>query len=131
MQFLPVTKAESKASSPNYPYLINYNDEISVRLKTVTGTVNDSTKKFMEDKDEKKFPFDLIQTEYSQLQKSPLTVLTGLPDVPKSLSRERAARLQELLHFCTSAEITYAGNLNLSIIKILILEFVLLLIYRG
>ena len=95
--------------------MINYNDEISVRLKTVTGTTNDSTGKFVEDKEEKKFAFDLIQTQYSLLEKSPLSVFTGLPDVPRSLAKERAARLQELLHFCTSAEITYAGGFNLII----------------
>jgi hypothetical protein len=79
-------------------------------LKTVTGSSNDNTGKFIEDKSEKKFPFDLLKTEFSLLKKSPLTVLTGLPDVPKSLSIERAARLQELLHFCTSPEITFAGK---------------------
>ena len=110
LQFLPVTKRDAKANAPpSYPYLINYHDEINTRLNTVTGTSNDSSGKFIEDKAEKKFPFDLIKTEYSFLGKSSLSVFTGLPDVPKSLSIERAARLQELLHFCTSPEVTHAG----------------------
>lgn len=110
MQYFPTQKQEVKSTSPSLPYIINYHDGIGVRLKTVTGTLNESTGKFIEDKIEKKFPFDPLKTEYKQLEKSPFTVITGLPEVNLNLSRERAARLQELVHFCTSPEVTYAGE---------------------
>jgi hypothetical protein len=56
-----------------------------------------------------KLPFDPFEVETEMLTKSLWSVFTGLPYVPPKLAKERAARLQELLHFCTSSEITNAG----------------------
>ncbi len=87
------------------PHLINQQDEIGARLK---GVFEDPTQK--KHKRVQKLPFDPLDVETEMLGKSMFTLFTGLPDVPKKLAKERAARLQELLHFCSSAEATNAGN---------------------
>ena len=101
----------TKKGSPYSPVLINYNDDIGSRLKGVFD--DDSLKK---SKSPSKMPFDPIQVETNMLGKSMWSVFTGLPDVPEKLAKERTARLQELMHFCSSPETTTAGmfsNLNL------------------
>lgn len=95
---------EKKKTSSISPYLINYNDEIGHRLK---GVLEDNSQK--KTKRAQILPFDPFEVETEMLTKSLWSIFTGLPYVPPKLSKERAARLQELLHFCTSAEITNAG----------------------
>ncbi|CAF0878303.1 unnamed protein product [Brachionus calyciflorus] len=97
------TKTNSKKSSIT-PTLVNFNDEISQRLKGVFEDVTQKkTKKFS------KLPFDPLQVELDMLSKSLFTEFTGVPKVPAKVAKERAARLQELLHFLTSSpEITNA-----------------------
>jgi hypothetical protein len=90
-------KEKNLINTSNSPYLINHNDEIGQRLKGVFDDVS-------------KLKFDPIQVETEMLTKSMWTVFTGLPYVSPKLSRERAARLQELLHFCSTAEIANAGK---------------------
>lgn len=85
------------------PYLVNYNDDIGHRLK---GVFEDKTLKKV--KTPQKLLFDPVQIETDMLSKSLWSVFTGLPMVSPKVARERAARLQELLHFCASAEITHA-----------------------
>lgn len=94
---------KSKTSS-NTPYLINFNDEVSSRLK---GVFDDRSQK-RNKKSNFKLPFDPVQVEADMLSKSLWTIFTGLPYVPQKLAKERAARLQELLHFCSTPEITNA-----------------------
>lgn len=108
---MPVKSEEIsiKSSNHTYPLLINYNDEVNARLKRV---LDDSklkpTKKQIEE--ENKLLFDPLEIEKSLLSKSMWTIFTGLPHVNSKLAKERAARLQELLHFCTStSEITNTG----------------------
>jgi hypothetical protein len=90
-------KKVANAPTMNSPYLINHNDEIGQRLK---GVFDDVTK----------LRLDPIQVETEMLSKSMWTVFTGLPYVSPKLSRERAARLQELLHFCSTPEMANAGK---------------------
>jgi hypothetical protein len=85
------------------PYLVNFNDEIGTRLK---GVFEDLAQK--KSKKVQNLPFDPLDVETEMLSKSIFTVFTGLPEVSQKLAKERAARLQELLHFCTSPEITNA-----------------------
>ncbi len=105
--YLPKTNKEDqkKKSSINTPFLINYNDEINNRLK---GVFEDNSQK----KTKKAFrlPFDPIEVETEMLSKSMWTVFTGLPYITPKVNRERAARLQELLHFCSSPDISNAGK---------------------
>ena len=86
------------------PFLVNHNDEIGLRLKGVFEDINQKRTKKVQ-----KLPFDPLDVETEMLSKSLFTVFTGLPEVPQKLAKERAARLQELLHFCTTPEITNAG----------------------
>lgn len=94
----------SKKMSSHTPFLINYNDEIDRRLK---GVFEENSHKIT--KKNPKPLFDPIQVETEMLKKSIWTVFTGLPYVSGKVAKERAARLQELLHFCSSAETTNAG----------------------
>ena len=55
-------------------------------------------------------PFDPIAVEYDMLAKSLWSVFTGLPYVAPKFANERAARLQELLKFCSSQGLSNAGN---------------------
>ena len=96
---------EKKKTSSISPYLINFSDEIAVRLK---GVLEDNSQK--KTKRAEKLAFDPIKVESDMLANSMWTVFTGLPNVSAKLARERAARLQELLHFCSSPEITNAGK---------------------
>lgn len=91
--------------SSNTPYLVNFNDENGNRLK---GVFEDSSQK-RNKKSNFKIPFDPSEVEAEMLSKSMWTVFTGLPYVPAKLAKERAARLQELLHFCSTPEITNTG----------------------
>jgi hypothetical protein len=91
-----------KQSEGIYPYLVNYHDSICSRLRNVSKDIKKSNRRQLENQ----ALFDPIQIEYDMLKKSPLTVFTGLPNIPLALSKERASRLQELLHFCTTPEIT-------------------------
>ena len=93
-----------KKTSSNTPFLVNYNDEVSSRLK---GVFDDRSQK-RNKKSNFKLPFDPIEVEADMLSKSLWTIFTGLPYVPQKLAKERAARLQELLHFCSTPEITNA-----------------------
>jgi len=93
-----------KTTSSISPYLINYSDDIAVRLK---GVLDDNSQK--KTKRAERLAFDPVKVEVDMLGKSLWTVFTGLPSVSVKLARERAARLQELLHFCSSPEITNAG----------------------
>jgi hypothetical protein len=99
--------ATKKKTSSISPYLINYSDDIAVRLK---GVLDDNSQK--KTKRAEKLSFDPIKVETDMLTKSLWTVFTGLPNVSVKLAKERAARLQELLHFCSSPEITNAGKFN-------------------
>lgn len=99
-------KNEPKKNTLNCsPYLINYNDEVGVRLK---GILEDKTQK--KNRKAQPLPFDPNQVETEMLTKTIFSVFTGLPYVSPKLAKERGARLQELLHFCqsTSPEITNA-----------------------
>ncbi len=103
---LPKQKKEDPSkskNSANTPFLVNHNDEIGHRLK---GVLEDNSQK-----KSKKAPnllFDPLTIEYEMLKKSMFTVFTGLPYISPKLSKERAARLQELLHFCSTPEISSA-----------------------
>lgn len=89
---------DSIKTSSITPFLVNYNDQISQRLKGVFEDPSQKkTKKFT------KLPFDPLQVELDMLSKSFFTEFTGVPNVPSKISKERAARLQELLHFLTSS----------------------------
>ena len=96
--------ATVKKTSSISPYLINYSDDIAVRLK---GVLDDNSQK--KTKRAERLAFDPVKVEVDMLGKSLWTIFTGLPNVSVKLARERAARLQELLHFCSSPEITNAG----------------------
>ena len=84
---------------------MNFNDDVSNRLK---GVFEDSSHK-RNKKSNFKLPFDPVEVETEMLSKSLWTIFTGLPYVPPKLAKERAARLQELLHFCSTPEITNTG----------------------
>lgn len=108
---LPINSEESpKMLMPSTtPYLINYNDEIGTRLKGMLSDKKD--KPLSKRREERKLLFDPFEIETTMLGKSMWTVFTGLPQVSAKVARERAARLQELLHFCSSSpEITNAGK---------------------
>ncbi len=92
-----------KKISSNTPFLINYNDEIGNRLK---GVLEDNSQKKV--KKPQSLPFDPADVETEMLKKSMFTVFTGLPYVSPKVSKEKAARLQELLHFCSSPETSNA-----------------------
>lgn len=93
------------------PHLINYHDEIGARLK---GVFDESLEKRKGPNRQKlgKLLFDPNEVEAEMLGKSVWTVFTGLPQVSAKVAKERAARLQELLHFCSSPEITNAGMIG-------------------
>lgn len=93
----------TKKSSKSTPHLVNFSDEIGLRLK---GVFEDVSQK--KNKKASTLPFDPVKVEAEMLSKSLWTVFTGLPNVTSKLARERAARLQELLHFCVSPEVTIA-----------------------
>jgi hypothetical protein len=95
VQYLPLIQKDVKHSQTVGSNLINSNDEISRRLKSVY--------------DAESVSFNPIKAENEMLSKSPMTTLTGLPKIPQNLSRERASRLQELLHFCITSDVTHAG----------------------
>lgn len=95
--------AQKAKTSANTPFLVNINDEVGNRLK---GVFEDNSQKKV--KKAPNLPFDPLTVEYEMLKKSMFTVFTGLPYIPAKLSKERAARLQELLHFCSSPEISNA-----------------------
>ena len=99
-----------KKMSSNTPYLVNFNDEVSNRLK---GVFEENSQK-RNKKSNFKIPFDPVEVEADMLGKSMWTIFTGLPYVPAKLAKERAARLQELLHFCSTPEITNTGKNNLN-----------------
>ncbi len=102
---LPNTNRLTEAKKPpkSSQYLINYNDEIGIRLK---GVLEDQTQK--KTKKAEKLPFDPVQVETEMLSKSIWTVFTGLPYISPKLAKERAARLQEFLHFCSKADLSNA-----------------------
>lgn len=104
-------KSFNSSTSSVSPHLVNYNDEIGARLK---GAFSEKKEKssFMKKAEEKKPLFDPMQVEMDMLKKSIWTVFTGLPHVSPKVGKERSARLQELLHFCSSPEITNAGKSN-------------------
>ena len=89
---------ETKNTSSIPPFLVNFNDEISQRLR---GVFEDPSQK--KTKKCPKLPFDPLQVELEMLSKSIFTEFTGVPNVPGKIAKERAARLQELLHFLTSS----------------------------
>lgn len=91
----------------SFPILVNYNDEISIRLKNSFENTNERQRK---QTFEKQINFNPIEVESEMLSKSLWTVFTGLPKVDTKLAKERAARLQELLHFCSTSDLTNAGN---------------------
>ncbi len=76
--------------------MVAYNDEVGHRLK---GVLEDKTQK--KTKRAQQLPFDPNQVETEMLTKTIFSVFTGLPYVSNKLSKERGARLQELLHFCS------------------------------
>jgi len=92
-----------KKGSANTPFLINYNDEIGCRLK---GVFEDNSQKKV--KKPSSLPFEPTDVETEMLKKSMFTVFTGLPYVSPKVNKEKAARLQELLHFCSSPETSNA-----------------------
>ena len=83
---------------------MNYNDTIGNRIK---GVLDNNSEKNA--KKALKLPFDPSEIEMDMLSKSMWTVFTGLPYVSPKVNRERAARLQELLHFCSTPEVSNAG----------------------
>lgn len=110
---LPVKSEETQKARPvtASPLLINFNDEISARLKR---PVEDKKFKLASKPKEEKPLLDPLDVETSMLGKSIWTIYTGLPQLDTRLAKERASRLQELLYFCSSSpDITNAGiNLN-------------------
>ena len=104
---LPKAKSETKQTkkmSSHTPFLVNFNDEVDRRLK---GVFEDNSQKITKKKAQPLI--DPIEVEVEMLKKSVWTVFTGLPYVSSKLAKERAARLQELLHFCCTPESTNAG----------------------
>lgn len=105
---MPKPKNENikRKTSSNTPNLINYSDEVGNRLKGVFEDTKTQAKR--NKKSSFKLPFDPVEVESDMLSKSLWTIFTGLPYVPAKLAKERAARLQELLHFCATPEISNA-----------------------
>ncbi|KAK3098986.1 hypothetical protein FSP39_024961, partial [Pinctada imbricata] len=71
---------------PNQPVLMNFHDSISTRcqhLKTMYG-------------------FNPEKVEKEMLKRLPFHDLMALPRPTSAIARERAARLQELIHFCAT-----------------------------
>ena len=80
------------------PKLISYRDEVARRmhlLKAVKG-------------------IDPWQAEMSMLRGSPLLQKLRIPRVSAKVSKERSARLQELINFCTTGGTTQTGRAALN-----------------
>ena len=101
---------KEKKTSSITPHLVNFNDEIGKRLK---GLFDDESQK--KSKKSFKLPFDPIQVELEMLSKTLFTEVTGLPNVPSKVAKERAARLQELLHFLTTTPDITAADVDRSL----------------
>ena len=81
---------------PRHPLLINHHDEQCERLnhlKPVDG-------------------LDPMKAELEMMGYLPLAELTRLSPPGERLNTERAARLQELVHFITTGGLTQAGTLS-------------------
>ena len=89
---------------------ILYNSSFLIRFIDLwlKGVLEDNSQK--KTKRAEKLAFDPIKIEHDMLSKSMWTIFTGLPSVSAKLAKERAARLQELLHFCSSPDVSNAGK---------------------
>ena len=76
------------------PLLINYHDNITRRLNHLK-TVD---------------KFDSMAAELSMLGYFPVAHLPEYRQPSARIAKERAARLQELLHFCVTGGLTQAGG---------------------
>ncbi|XP_061176448.1 sperm-associated antigen 17-like isoform X2 [Saccostrea echinata] len=77
---------ERPPDTPNQPLLMNIHDDICIRtnhLKTIYG-------------------FNPQEVEKEMLKKLPFQTLINLPRPTSAEAKERAARLQELIHFCAT-----------------------------
>ncbi|XP_033741247.1 sperm-associated antigen 17-like isoform X1 [Pecten maximus] len=77
---------EQPPETPGQPLLMNYHDKISARTNHL----------------KKIFNFNPEVVEKDMLKRLPFASLTHIPRPGSRIARERAARLQELIHFCAT-----------------------------
>lgn len=82
-----------KDPPPKQPLLINYHDEMTRRLNHLKPVGN----------------FDARDAELSMMGYLPVSRLNQFGKPSDKTAKERAARLQELLHFCTTGSLNPAG----------------------
>lgn len=78
----------------NQPLLMNIHDDICIRtnhLKTI-------------------YEFNPQEVEKEMLKKLPFENLIHIPRPASSVAKERAARLQELIHFCATDGLSQSGK---------------------
>lgn len=86
---------ERPPDTQNQPLLMNIHDDICIRtnhLKTIYG-------------------FNPQEVEKEMLKKLPFQTLLQLPRPTSSVAKDRAARLQELVHFCATGGLSQSGEL--------------------
>ena len=76
------------------PVLINYHDDISCRLNHLKPFVG----------------LDARKAELEMMGHLPSSNLNNFPHPSEKASKERAARLQELIHFCSNSSLGPAGS---------------------
>ncbi|XP_041352537.1 sperm-associated antigen 17-like isoform X2 [Gigantopelta aegis] len=77
---------ELPQDSPNQPLIINYHDDITIRTHHLKPV----------------YEFDAMEAEKAMQKRLPFASLCDLPRPTSVVARERAARLQELIHFCAT-----------------------------
>ncbi|XP_021376816.1 sperm-associated antigen 17-like isoform X5 [Mizuhopecten yessoensis] len=77
---------EKPLETPGQPLLMNHHDKISARTNHL----------------KKIFNFNPEEVEKEMLKRLPFSSLTHVPRPGSRIARERAARLQELIHFCAT-----------------------------
>lgn len=82
-------------TTPKQPVLLNHHDQITSRLRHLKPTDG----------------FDPIKAELEMMGFSPLASLSDFTQPLPRVFMERAARLQELIHFVTTGGLTQAGLL--------------------
>jgi len=92
---------------------MNYHDKIAAHTQHLKKIYN----------------FDPERVEKEMLSKLPFSTLTEIPRPGSRIARERAARLQELIHFCATGGMSQSGNRKLFINAALIFLFCILNIY--
>lgn len=87
-------KDEQAPETPGQPLLMNHHNKIAARtqhLKTI-------------------FNFNPEDVEKDMLKRLPFASLTHIPRPGSRIARERAARLQELIHFCATGGLSQTGR---------------------